>query len=984
MSTKYDPALKAFVTYDKKDSVRQILHFEEPFETNEVNPKAAIAYYLNRMAGTFKLNSSELKNLHKQVDYHDPRPMEMELRVVSEKRFFDSVTIGMEQTINNTPIWHKGVSVTLKQNPNRIIAASGNTVGAIKVRLAADKSINRFKSLFDLIKFRAPVRLLSEEGRKDDPDTGEIVRSFLKIKKGSTGENKILTAKKSPSRIIRGRFYYYQYNASMRQPFAKERNHSSKKNEVSEEHEHYEMPLPPVDSSIKNGQYYLVAEITFSWKQEDGEMITWLALVEVETDSILYIIPLAAGVNGLVFRQDPITSTGVLTNTANLSNASLNPFRNDVTLADLDAPDGSGVQHLVGANVEIVEVDGRVVAPPTQNGGDFDYDVRTNDFAAVSAYYHTNNFFKTIENLGFDLATYFSGTVFPVDIDHADMANVNAHCVGNGAGGIGHSGYGYGDDTNTTDPTIGRAVDNWVHWHELGGHGVLYGFVDFPNFGFAHSAGDGIAAIQNDPTSQLREIASVERFRYAPFRYHPLDRWFNRTVASGWGWGGVNDVGGYNSEQILATTHFRIYRAIGGDSANLGRRQFASRMMTYLILRAISTLTPATNPTDPEDFCDSLMAVDLLDWTSEGISGGAYNKVIRWAFEKQGSFQPAGAPATVTTPGAPPAVDVYINDGRNGEYDFQAVHWHNTSVWNRNAADGLVGHQDAVPGVTNYMYVKVKNRGTTTATNVNVKGYHCLPGAGLTWPVDFTQMGPAAGLHVASIASNNSAEVIVGPFEWIPNENIYGHDCALMIVNATGDPSNVANFTAGDTVAEWRLVPNDNNVGQRNVHILPGGGGERAFAAALDKRFFWAGNPFRKKAKMELKFSIPKFLKNAGWKLRFEGIDNNKFDLKSGEKRKVVIELIKGNDFTADMVKTSAENDITVELYADDQLLGGMTYRLDANKKDTGYTQGSATGVCIDKATDLLKCLKLGDNKIKNVCVKKVSIDIELDNDCKC
>ena len=46
--------------------------------------------------------------------------------------------------------------------------------------------------------------------------------------------------------------------------------------------------------------------------------------------------------------------------------------------------------------------------------------------------------------------------------------------------------------------------------------------------------------------------------------------------------------------------------------------------------------------------------------------------------------------------------------------------------------------------------------------------------------------------------------------------------------SAAGDPSNVDNFTASETIPEWRLVPNDNNIGQRNVTVLPGGGGMEA------------------------------------------------------------------------------------------------------------------------------------------------------------
>ena len=57
----------------------------------------------------------------------------------------------------------------------------------------------------------------------------------------------------------------------------------------------------------------------------------------------------------------------------------------------------------------------------------------------------------------------------------------------------------------------------------------------------------------------------------------------------------VHDDAGYGSEEILATTLFNFYRSIGGDHPDLGRRQFASRMAMYLIMRAIGDLTPATD-----------------------------------------------------------------------------------------------------------------------------------------------------------------------------------------------------------------------------------------------------------------------------------------------------------------------------------------------------------------------------------------------------
>ena len=86
---------------------------------------------------------------------------------------------------------------------------------------------------------------------------------------------------------------------------------------------------------------------------------------------------------------------------------------------------------------------------------------------------------------------------------------VNAFCNGDAPGGTSGDGIGLvdfrlSDDTGADDTTVhplGRAVDKWVHWHELGGHGILYDHVNGPNFGCVHSAGDSLAALQNDPES---------------------------------------------------------------------------------------------------------------------------------------------------------------------------------------------------------------------------------------------------------------------------------------------------------------------------------------------------------------------------------------------------------------------------------------------------------------------------------------------------
>ena len=274
-----------------------------------------------------------------------------------------------------------------------------------------------------------------------------------------------------------------------------------------------------------------------------------------------------------------------------------------------------------------------------------------------------------VQDLGFNIASYFDGTAFPVPVDHrgkgtmADQGNIrNADCRGNALNnGIGSVNFALADTGDVVNP-IGIAADWRVVLHELGGHGILWDHVNSPNFGFAHSAGDSIAVILNDPDTQAPN-------RFASFPWVSIGREHNRPV-NGWGWDGINDDGGYGSEQVLSTCHFRLYRSIGGDSTHQPRRVFAARSAAYLILRGVGQLTPATNPPSPLAWEQQLEMADAGVWTStnpaETHAGGAYHKVIRWAFEKQGVFRAPGAPATVA--GLPPKVDVYIDDGRQGEY----------------------------------------------------------------------------------------------------------------------------------------------------------------------------------------------------------------------------------------------------------------------------------------------------------------------------
>ncbi|CAG0938736.1 hypothetical protein GALLN_00362 [Gallionellaceae bacterium] len=979
MRTIYDPSLKATVTLDDAGLVRGIYHLDEYREIEHLRGREAATAYVRDIAGKFNIAPEALRSLEQRVSYLDPHLQDVEYRFSEEKPLFDSATYAYYQTWLNTPVWAAGVTATVKQAPARVVAATNTSEDGIDAKMPSAEAIEAYRRLFSSGEKSAAVTTTQPKA-KGAAATGidgsgllaEILGKTIKSSKAASDENAL--------RLIRGRFFVYRYDSAKR---TDDHPHPTPTTHVKEPGVTQDvdqplcgtpptLPLPPVPKSIQEGRWYLVAELIFRLPYKGGPM-NWRMLVEVETNTILYLRALTSCANGLVFTADPITATGNAANSPAATAATLNPVRSSQALLGLTAPAPGSNQALTGNFVQISDFELATSAPPTEApGANFNYGARTNNFAAVNAYYHCDRFFRLVENLGFTISSYFNGTSFPVPVDHRgrflslDGVERNASCSGDGDG-IANVDFELADLTDTTNP-MGIAADWRVVLHELGGHGILYDHVGTANFGFAHSAGDSFAVILNDPNT-----LAADRFESFPW-VNFIGRRHDRSVAAGWGWGGANDVGSYSSEQILATTMFRVYRSLGGDSTDVGRREFAARCMAYLMLRAVGTLTPMSNPGTPAQFLTALLTADAGNWTSEGIYGGAYGKVFTWSFEKQN-----------LNGGALPSVDVYIDDGRAGEYAYLPVHWATTTIWNRRNADNLAGHQEPALGETNYAYVKIKNRGTSVANNVVVKGYHCKPSAGVLWPNDLQAM-TTTQLAAGTVQPNNIEEKVVGPFEWTPVTNAWGHDCMLMIVSASGDPSNVDNFTAGEVVEDWRLVPNDNNVAQRNVTLVPGDG-LRGLVAGLHGKGFWVGNPGRTAATVAVSVALPPLLAKRGWRIGLHDFPENGARLKSHEQRLVTFDVHAGAPFTKADTMATTERDIVVTATADGAIIGGMVYHIDPDL-DMPYndrTPGDKTDGCRDKARQLLDCLDLPSSKVKCVRVRKVAIDIEMkDDDCGC
>jgi hypothetical protein len=956
--------------FDPKKPLRFINHNQDPVTGNSETVQGLAGEYIRAVSRSYGIETDALENMSLRTA-NAFTSEKNGFRFETEKRFHDTSVISYVQTYMGIPVYGSGIKTVMAHNPLRITSsASTLQFGVDPEKPSADtiKNAQRYAAA-DLL------RALGLKAQKDNP---------LVINGRRTVIYRLDSEHRSPA-----------HDHSNDTPV----NATRSKKATAFQHFDPTLKLPPLDKRLKNGNYYFAHEVLFTFRSGNLKTMNWIAFIELETNSVLFHRALVDNVNAYVFKKDPFDSTGAAGNSNTANNATLNPLRDTVVLQGL-VPDVAGVQSLTGEYVTIVDDEVFTVAPPTTTTPfEFYYDVRTNDFAAANAYYHCDGFFRMFADMGFNVASYFDGTVFPVHIDHRgrfgtiDGIEINASCNGDaGSDGIGLVDFELATlDDNAANP-VGMALVSRVVMHELGGHGILWDHVNSPNFGFAHSAGDSVGVILNDPGSLWGD-------RFDSFPWVILNvRRHDRDVTAGWAWGGSNDFGGYSSEQILSTTLFRFYRSIGGDHPALARKQFASRFALYLIFKAVGTLTPATNPANAEAFEIALEDADAADWTSvnpaETYAGGAYHKVIRWAFEKQGMFQPPGAPSPVVSEGAAPDVDVYINDGRNGEYEFLYNHWSCTDIWNRTdlmGGDGGGVHQEPIVGQINHAYVRISNRGSLTAKNIVVKGFHCLPGVGLTYPDDWA---PMTTIQLSAPDLAPGATEIVGPFEWTPSQ--IGHECMFMSVSADDgvvlktDASNIDGRVTGP-IPEWRLVPNDNNIGQRNVAPVAGGGGLTGLIASLEGRTFWVNNSFdRDNVKIEIKVTLPEFLKRKNWNITFSNPGADKFTLHKGMKKEVRMHVIPGADFTADEVlKNEADSQVIVEVSGDGILMGGMNYYLDASLKRTRYTYDGREQQSPGKSTDITKTLTdmLNIKPVDVKCIKlsKITVDIHLKNgDCDC
>jgi subtilisin family serine protease len=242
--------------------------------------------------------------------------------------------------------------------------------------------------------------------------------------------------------------------------------------------------------------------------------------------------------------------------------------------------------------------------------------------------------------------------------------------------------------------------------------------------------------------------------------------------------------------------------------------------------------------------------------------------------------------------GASP-VDVWIKDNPDSDVGLVPTHnsrpfWPPYAHWTSpdiKVFDAMLANPlaefDATPssepifGVDNFIYVRIRNRGTQVANPVDVRLYYADPSTNLSFPADWKdgQSGVSAdgSLTVAGIATNlqgsqvipsGGNSVLLIPFTWrppdpttatrtqtLPDGRTIGHFCLLVTLDSQEDP---IGFQSGNL-----SVILNNNIAMKNVGVYSGPS-TRIFRLA----FFVKGRP-DKPSKSDLLFYLNKLPKGS-------------------------------------------------------------------------------------------------------------------------
>lgn len=656
----------------------------------------------------------------------------------------------------------------------------------------------------------------------------------------------------------------------------------------------------------KEGQYFLVWDFTAS---THNPRHAWRLLVDAGSGRLIQAIDLlqyASGA-GRAYDPNPIVTSGNTGLSSATPVATLNGLTSAVVMERLNAADSAGNLHLDGSFVQMQEIESPTFGEPVSGPGDFIFATNDRKFLAGMCYYHIDRFQQYVQiNLGLSNIADFSIPVDPQGRSGADNSNYDP----------------LGKNLAFGEGGIPDAADAHVILHEYGHaiqDNVNPGFSN-PLDGTGEGFGDFLAAVFYDD-KHANPVAT--RGIMMSWDANPTDNfWPGRRYDMNWLFDGPEYTGSSDNHvrgQLWCATMFELYRKLGGDSAYIGVKAMARDLTIRLHLMANFNV-PASGSSAAQ-MGQQIEAADgnLLGW--KGLANGLHKKVIYDTYRRRNL---AGYPDK--------AVDVYINDGREGGYGsasgndlfteqlWEENYWDTQDIWVKTGAyastaaqagGGPGDHAEPPVNATAYLYTRVKNRGSGGSGPVTVRAFHCAPGIGLVWPNDWVEMDTTMVVQPANIVPGAGSGVIVGPFTWTPTE--VGHECVLVIVECANDHAVTQDLPVTANVEHSAMVPFDNNIAQRNL----------APTAAKGKmvRGFYVRNPDVEARAIALHFDaqLP-----PGWRYHIDVLNPGAIRLGPLERRWVEVVIDQAGGQAVTQFDKCCRLSVTGTI--EDRVIGGMTF----------------------------------------------------------
>lgn len=123
------------------------------------------------------------------------------------------------------------------------------------------------------------------------------------------------------------------------------------------------------------------------------------------------------------------------------------------------------------------------------------------------------------------------------------------------------------------------------------------------------------------------------------------------------------------------------------------------------------------------------------------------------------------------------------------------------------SGSGDPAHEDPELGSVNKVHIRVRNLGYLAISQCTVKLYYANPSTGLTWPGDWHYITEATVNNLQPVETDADGKKVV--IDWTPSGTGMGHRCLFVRVECNQD-----------IITEEGNVRQDNNIAQKNIHIV--------------------------------------------------------------------------------------------------------------------------------------------------------------------